>query len=113
MNLLTRAEYTPINYQTLGLDKDKAQGLQRFLRDKGFGDVLEFGLGEIHTTSFVGVIKYGDLQLNIVPKIIGSLQEASSISCLKNLIFMLRYIRRLNIRNIDEAELGKTNNPFL
>ena len=113
MNLLTRPEYTSIDYRNLGLDKDKAQGLQRFLRDKGFGDVLEFGLDEVHTTSFVGVIKYGDLQLNIVPKIIGNLQEASSISCLKNLIFMLRYVRKLNIRNIDEAELGKTNNPFL
>ena len=113
MPFLTSPEYTSISYQTLGLNKEQAQGLQGFLRDKELPNALEFGLNEICTTSFVGVIKYGELQLNIVPKIIGNLQEESSTSCLKNLIFMLRYIKKLNIRNIDEAELGKTNNPFL
>ncbi len=114
MKPITRPEYTTISLAELGLDRQQAQELRRFLCAKNFPpDVLNFGLDDISTTSYVGVIKYGDMQLNIVPKILGKDDPKDTESCLKNLVFMLGYINKLHIYSTQEAEIATANNPFL
>ena len=57
----------------------------------------------------MGIIRFADFQLNILPKIIG---EEDSL-CLENLMFMLRYTRKLEIHSMDSAEISQTKQPFL
>lgn len=106
---ITRAEYEEISYPELGLTFDKARKLKEFLDSKKLSKALDFKLSGIKTGSYVGVIKYADFQLNIIPKIIG---DTDSV-CLENLAFMLSYTRQLTIHTTGQAQLTNCQNPFL
>ena len=102
-------EWNKVSYQKLGLNQEQAHKFQKFLQEKQMALALDFGLEGITTRAHVGIIQFADFQLNILPKIIG--QEASV--CLENLMFMLRYTKKLNIHTMDSAEISKTKQPFL
>ena len=106
---ITRAEYEDISYPELGLTFEKAKKLKKFLDSKKLSKALDFKLSGIKTGSYVGVIKYADFQLNIIPKIIG---DTDSV-CLENLAFMLCYTRQLTIHTTGQAQLTNCQNPFL
>jgi len=74
----------------------------------------------VETKSWVGVIKYKNLHLEILPKLISdnvnnndelTFDKRSVI--LKNLIYMLSYTKNLQIKTSDNAKLSKEKNPFL
>lgn len=106
--ILTK-EWDKVSYQTLGLNQEHAKKFQKFLEEKQLTHALDFGLEGITTCAHVGIIRFADFQLNILPKIIG---EEDSL-CLENLMFMLRYTRKLEIHSMDSAEISQTKQPFL
>lgn len=106
---ITKTEYKDISYSELGLTFEKARKLKEFLDSKKLSKALDFKLSGIKTGSYVGVIKYADFQLNIIPKIIG---DTDSV-CLENLAFMLSYTRQLTIHTTGQAQLTNCQNPFL
>lgn len=108
-NQITTKEWDKISYQTLGLNQEHAKKFQKFLEEKQLTHALDFGLEGITTCAHVGIIRFADFQLNILPKIIG---EEDSL-CLENLMFMLRYTRKLEIHSMDSAEISQTKQPFL
>lgn len=74
----------------------------------------------IKTKSWVGVIKYKNLHLEILPKLIsadanndGEISKAERSIILKNLIFMLSYTKNLDIKTNDNAKLSTEKNPFI
>lgn len=108
-NQITTKEWDKVSYQTLGLNQEHAKKFQKFLEEKQLTHALDFGLEGITTCAHVGIIRFADFQLNILPKIIG---EEDSL-CLENLMFMLRYTRKLEIHSMDSAEISQTKQPFL
>ena len=108
-NQITTKEWDKVSYQTLGLNQEHAKKFQKFLEEKQLAHALDFGLEGITTCAHVGIIRFADFQLNILPKIIG---EEDSL-CLENLMFMLRYTRKLEIHSMDSAEISQTKQPFL
>ena len=65
----------------------------------------------IETTSWVGVIKYKNTHFQILPKLICNNEDKENI--LKNLIFMLSYTKKLDIKTSNEARLSTAKNPFI
>lgn len=108
-NQITTKEWDKVSYQTLGLNQEHAKKFQKFLEEKQLAHAVDFGLEGITTCAHVGIIRFADFQLNILPKIIG---EEDSL-CLENLMFMLRYTRKLEIHSMDNAEISQTKQPFL
>lgn len=106
---ITTQEWKKISYAELGLNQEQAKSFKNFLEDKGLTTALDFQLDGIKTEAYVGTIRFADFQLNILPKII----EGNDSSCLENLMFMLRYTKKLEIHTIDSAEISKTKQPFL
>ena len=106
---ITTQEWKKISYAELGLNQEQAKSFKKFLEDKRLTTALDFQLDGIKTEAHVGIIRFADFQLNILPKIIGE----NVSSCLENLMFMLRYTKKLDIHTMDSAEISKTKQPFL
>lgn len=106
---ITTQEWKKISYAELGLNQEQAKSFKKFLEDKRLTTALDFQLDGIKTEAHVGIIRFADFQLNILPKIIGE----NDSSCLENLMFMLRYTKKLDIHTMDGAEISKTKQPFL
>lgn len=106
---ITTQEWKKISYAELGLNQEQAKSFKNFLEDKGLTTALDFQLDGIKTEAYVGTIRFADFQLNILPKIIGG----NDSSCLENLMFMLRYTKKLEIHMMGSAEISKTKQPFL
>ena len=106
---ITTQEWKKISYAELGLNQEQAKSFKKFLEDKRLTTALDFQLDGIKTEAHVGIIRFADFQLNIFPKIIGE----NDSSCLENLMFMLRYTKKLDIHTMVSAEISKTQQPFL
>lgn len=106
---ITTQEWKKISYAKLGLNQEQAKSFKKFLEDTSLTTALDFQLDGIKTEAHVGIIRFADFQLNILPKIIGE----NDSSCLENLMFMLRYTKKLDIHMMDSAEISKTKQPFL
>ena len=81
--------------------------------------IIELRWGEIRTLNYVGVIKAGDITIEILPKFLkkGEENELGDINKLrekvaKNLLKMLEYTQALRIREIDYASLEKVEHDF-
>lgn len=84
-------EYSKVEINDSYLDK-----LQAYLKCKNLDSALNITRHGIETKSWVGVIKYKNLHLEILPKLISAganndnkISEAERSIILKNLIFML------------------------
>lgn len=71
---------------------------------------------QIKTKQFVGIIKVGNQTIQILPKLISlkanlSAEKANS-EIIKNLLFMLKYTKKLDIKETDLANLKKNNDLF-
>ncbi len=89
-------------------DLDK---LQSYLKFKNLEQVLKVTRHGIIAKSWVGVIKYKKHQIQILPKLI--CDNGNTENILKNLIFMLSYTKKLDIKTSDTAKLSNSKNPFI
>ena len=115
---ITIKEYSEIKENKLGscnLDK-----LQAYLKCQNLDSALNITRHGIKTKSWVGIIKYKNLHLEILPKLLsedanndGEISEAERSIILKNLIFMLSYTKNLDIKTNNTAKLANEKNPFL
>ena len=87
-------------------------GLEKYLERNKLETALKITPSGIKANHFVGVIKYKNFQLQVLPKLITE-ENASEDLILKNLIFMLSYTRKLDIKTTDSVNLSKSQNPFL
>ena len=111
-------EYSEVNENELescNLDK-----LQAYLKCQKLDSALKVTRHGIKTKSWVGVIKYKNLHLEILPKLISEdanndkkISEEERSIILKNLIFMLSYTKNLDIKTNDNAKLSTEKNPFI
>lgn len=108
-------EYQEKEIENCDLDK-----LQAYLKCQKLGSALKVTRNGIKAKSFVGVIKYKNLHLEILPKLISKnannsneIQEEERSIILKNLIFMLSYTKNLDIKTSENAKLANEKNPFI
>ena len=91
-------------------------GLEKFLERNNLSSALKITPSGIKARHYVGVIKYKNFQLQILPKLIAEKEankDKEKEQILKNLVFMLSYTRKLDIKTTDNVNLSKTQNPFL
>lgn len=99
-------EYDKMEISNCDLDK-----LQDYLKCNKLDSALKVTRHGIETTSWVGVIKYKNTHFQILPKLICNNEDKENI--LKNLIFMLSYTKKLDIKTSNEARLSTAKNPFI
>ncbi len=85
--------------------------LHHYLKCQHLDSALKITPNDIETTSWVGVIKYKNTHFQILPKLICNSDNKENI--LKNLIFMLSYTKKLDIKTSNEAKLSTAKNPFI
>lgn len=108
-------EYSEVKIDDCYLDK-----LQAYLKCQNLDSALKVTRHGIKANSWVGVIKYKNLHLEILPKLISAdvnndnkISEDKRSIILKNLIFMLSYTKKLDIKTNDNAKLSTEKNPFI
>lgn len=124
-------EHKKIEYSEIETDfgacysDDFFDKLQNYLKRQNFEKAVTFYKIFLQTNSFVGVIKYKNFQLEILPKLLGKLDENDDLknlsdekqkekeTILKNLIYMLSFTKKLDIKISDNAKLSNCKNPFL
>lgn len=101
-------EYSEVKIDDCYLDK-----LQAYLKCQNLDSALKVTRHGIKANSWVGVIKYKNLHLEILPKLISAdvnndnkISEDKRSIILKNLIFMLSYTKKLDIKTNDNAKLS-------
>ena len=85
--------------------------LHHYLECQHLDSVMKVTPNGIETTSWVGVIKYKNTHFQILPKLICNNEDKENI--LKNLIFMLSYTKKLDIKTSNESRLSTAKNPFI
>lgn len=85
--------------------------LHHYLECQHLDSALKVTPSGIETTSWVGVIKYKNTHFQILPKLICNNGDKENI--LKNLIYMLSYTKKLDIKTSNEARLSTAKNPFI
>ena len=98
-------------------------GLENYLERNKLSSALKVTASGVKARNFVGVIKYKNIQFEILPKLISEYEEEDKLSrekreeqnqtILKNLVFMLSYTKNLDVKSTNSAKLSKTENPFL
>lgn len=111
-------EYSEIKENEL--DSCNLDKLQAYLKCQNLDSALKVTRNGINANSWVGVIKYKNLHLEILPKLISAdvnndnkISEDERSIILKNLIFMLSYTKKLDIKTNDNAKLATEKNPFI
>lgn len=111
-------EYSELNENEL--DSCNLDKLQAYLKCQKLDSTLKVTRHGIKTKSWVGVIKYKNLHLEILPKLISAdanndskISEVERSIILKNLIYMLSYTKNLDIKTNDNAKLATEKNPFI
>lgn len=97
--------------------------LHHYLEHQHLSSALKVTPCGIETNSWVGVIKYKNTHIQILPKLICTEEykedydeerkKEISSNILKNLIFMLSYTKKLKIKTSNNAKLSSTKNPFI
>lgn len=97
--------------------------LHHYLECQQLDSALKVTPSGIETTSWVGVIKYKNTNFQILPKLIytkkykedydDKIKEETKSNILKNLIFMLSYTKKLDIKTSNDAKLLTSKNPFI
>lgn len=89
-----------------------ADGLERFLAKQKLQDAIKLERNGIRATNFVGVLKYKNIQIEILPKLLAK-DTSNREQILKNLIFMLGWTRQLNVNSMDSALMGQMQADFI
>ena len=93
------------------LSKADLQRLQIYLERLKLTSALRVTPLGVQAKYMVGVIKCKNIQIQILPKLICENDEDRCI--LKNLIYMLSFTKKLDIKANEAAKLANTRNPFL
>ena len=110
-------EYSEIDVENCNLDK-----LHDYLKCQKLDSALKVTRHGIETTSWVGVIKYKNTHFQILPKLIYTEEynekddrnkNIVKSQILKNLIYMLSYTKKLDIKTGCETKLSTSKNPFI
>lgn len=104
-------EYEQKNHRRTQLGKSDLEELQKYIDRQKLSSALKITPNWIKAKSCVGVIKYKNIHLQILPKLICANDKNENI--LKNLIFMLSYTRKLEIKTSNEDKLYASENPFI
>ena len=101
-------------------------GLRNYLKRQKINSALNVYSNSIKADSRVGVIKYKKTTIQILPKLISpngneeynnkendNKKDKEKETILKNLIYMLSFTKKLDIKTNEVAKLSKENNPFL
>lgn len=111
-------EYSEVNENEL--DSCNLDKLQAYLKCQNLDSALKVTRHGIKAKSWVGVIKYKNLYLEILPKLISAdanndnkISEDERSIILKNLIYMLSYTKKLDIKTNANAKLATEKNPFI
>ena len=120
---LKKCEYCyqePINKEVLCIDTDDAykvflDSLESYLDKQGLKNALLFTKDGIVTQNYVGVIKYKNFQLNILPKLLCKSEKITDKGqqVVKNLIYMISLTQKLDIKMTEHADINHCENPFL
>ena len=95
--------------------------LHKYLQCQKLDKALKVTPTGIKAKSWVGVIKYKNTHIQILPKLISDIEydetaenkEIVKSQILKNLIYMLSYTKKLDIRTNECAKLSTAKNPFI
>jgi len=104
-------EYEQKNHSETQLGKRDLEELQKFIDRQKLSSALNITPNWIKAKSCIGVIKYKNIHLQILPKLICANDKTENI--LKNLIFMLSYTRKLEIKTSNADKLYASENPFI
>ena len=110
-----------IEYEELkSLNQDELGKIQSFLKKNDLENVFKITPHSLTSKSWVGVVKCGQIQIQVLPKMLAPDKDDKSSDAndkkntiLKNLIFMLSYTRNLDIKSSEYSMLSKCENPFL
>ncbi len=96
-------------------DNDFVSNIERFLERNALEDALSFDRTHIKSSHYVGVIKYKNIQFEILPKLLGKADNRDDIrkQILKNLLYMLSYTKQLDIKDNEVANITSCPNPFI
>ena len=86
-------------------------GFRNYLNRQKLSSVIDVYSDSIKSSQWVGVIKYKKTIIQILPKLICDKDDNKTI--LKNLIYMLSFTKRLDIKTNEVAKLSKEKNPFM
>jgi 5-methylcytosine-specific restriction enzyme subunit McrC len=86
-------------------------GFRKYLNRQKLNSVIDVYSDSIKSSQWVGVIKYKKTIIQILPKLICDKDDNKTI--LKNLIYMLSFTKRLDIKTNEVAKLSKEKNPFM
>lgn len=106
-------------YDSFDVCEDKDEFLDklfRYLESLKLSKALKRGHKSIETQNYVGVIKYKKFQLDILPKMLRYQNEENSDelkNVLKNLMFMLSYTKKLDIKTTNIRHVENSQNPFI
>lgn len=100
-------EYEKKDIESCDLDK-----LQCYLKCNDLDKALKATRYGVEANSWVGVIKYKNTHFQILPKLICN-DENNKENILKNLIYMLSYTKKLDIKTTNNSKLSKEKNPFI
>ncbi len=112
MKIITLFEYQEYN----DLRNDVKNKLQSFIeKDERLKDVFVFTSKGIKANQYVGVLKYKNLQFEVLPKLLNKddIDIAEKEIVLKNLLYMLSLTKKLDIKETDIAKISEHSNPFL
>lgn len=110
-NPIVLKEYEQKNHSQTPLGKGDLEELQKYIDRQKLSSALKITPNWIKAKSCVGVIKYKNIHLQILPKLICANDKTENI--LKNLIFMLSYTRKLEIKTSNADKLYASENPFI
>lgn len=108
----------------LGLNNEESrERFCKFLKKSNFYDCFSVSSKAVYPQSWVGSICYKHKQIEILPKLLNKtttnnnvdskIDEKERVNILNNLIFMLAYTHKLEIRTVDNTFINKSPNPFL
>ena len=86
--------------------------LKRYLDKQGLSDAFEVTPNKIRASSYVGVIRCHNLQVEVLPKLLAD-EYANDSTILRNLLYMLSYTRKMEIKSDNNVKLNNSKNPFL
>lgn len=108
--LITCREYDYVSYNSLGPVRQREQVLRRLerLADRLSIPMFRFYRTELQVRQYVGVVKAGGVTLQVLPKIYDREDENLGF-----LIFLLRYTRRLRLKQSRLSDYDKLQGSFL
>ena len=104
---VTIKEYEEKDINNCNLDK-----LQLYLKCRKLETALKVTRHGVKAMSWVGVIKFQNMCFQILPKLICD-DDKTDVNVIKNLIFMLSFTKKLDIKTSDNAKLYAEKNPFI